>query len=531
MKIYNRSNWMSLISEEEGKKSLCRFSIPGTHNSGTEKTIKGGVAHCQNFSIQQQLLDGIRFLDIRLKNDGENLQLYHGSENCHVNFDTVLKWCRQFLEENPTETILMSVKQEESGVLIPNLNAHIQKYLYLFVKDENNEVASEIPTLNSARGKIVLFSQIKNLKGVSWNIDCVEDNYEISFTQEKINCVEAALDMAIGDAYKNQFFVSFCNVQYHAPHTAYQFAWSVEPAINPNICKYIKKCGYNKRLGVVVLDYYNNNNKSIEDNSLVDGIIQSNFQYPVIESYDIEIQTGDESGAGTDSNITLIIHGSKNSYPATVLNPLLKGNAFERNNLDSCVLSFPYDIGDITKIVLRSDHKYAGADWCVQSVKITRKTTGEVFIAEPKAWITNAADYESSVKKISSTPTPSPKLPESYYVGIKTGDKSGAGTDSNITLTIESNNGSYPATVLNPLLQGNAFERNNLNSCVLSFPNYNDIGDITKIVLQSDHKYAGADWYVDSVRIIRKTTGELFFAEINQWIEDTKDHEYTCVTI
>ena len=406
---YHRSNWMGLITKENGEKNLSQFSIPGTHDSGTEK-ISAGFAHCQNFSIEQQLFDGIRFFDIRVKNNGKSLQLYHGSENCDINFDIVLNWCKAFLKEHTTETILMCVKGEESGQDIStNLKAYVDRNKTLFLDTKC------LPTLNAARGKIVLFNRNSYSDiGIDWtgwrdNTNfCIhtksdnfyiDDNYNMSFTPDKLKRVKATMDMAIKDPiYKDYFFVTFCSVAATFGHlfTPFQFAWSVEPAMNPNIHKYVKGCGYGKRLGVVLFDFYNK--ESILDNYLVDGIIQSNFNEelsPITESYKIEVKTGDKTGAGTDSNIILTMYGDKSSsYYRVKLNPLFSGNALEKNDLDSCTLKYNHYIGNIIKIRLRSDHLYAGADWYVSYVKITRNETSEVFLAKIDKWIEDTNDHD-----------------------------------------------------------------------------------------------------------------------------------------
>ena len=76
--------WMSHIKDDI---TLDRLSIPGTHNSGT-LNVEYESARTQNRDIPQQLHDGIRMLDLRVrphidkeKEDG-NLHIYHNVIDC-----------------------------------------------------------------------------------------------------------------------------------------------------------------------------------------------------------------------------------------------------------------------------------------------------------------------------------------------------------------------------------------------------------------------------------------------------------------
>ena len=65
--------------------------------------------------IEDQLKDGIRFLDIRLRDYQDHLYVHHDRLFEGIDFPDVLKICADFLETNSTETILMLVNQETSS--------------------------------------------------------------------------------------------------------------------------------------------------------------------------------------------------------------------------------------------------------------------------------------------------------------------------------------------------------------------------------------------------------------------------------
>lgn len=127
--------------------------------------------------------------------------------------------------------------------------------------------------------------------------------------------------------------------------------------------------------------------------------------------YHIEIKTADQYKAGTDSNIFIRLYGSRGISSEVRLNGHIKGNAFERNHLDKCDLSFDEDFGDIYMITLRSDMMYAGAGWLCNYFTVQREGSGVVKFQFPSGeWIENKAvrQYHATSGYSYELPAPSP---------------------------------------------------------------------------------------------------------------------------
>ena len=107
--VISLSSWMGDIPDDVLVTAL---SIPGTHDSGC---IDGpmGFAKTQNLDIAAQLDAGIRFLDIRLAHYQDDLHVHHDVVYMGKSYKDVLQICVDFLSQHPSETILMSVKEEE----------------------------------------------------------------------------------------------------------------------------------------------------------------------------------------------------------------------------------------------------------------------------------------------------------------------------------------------------------------------------------------------------------------------------------
>lgn len=117
--------------------------------------------------------------------------------------------------------------------------------------------------------------------------------------------------------------------------------------------------------------------------------------------YRITVKTVDESKAGTDSNIFVILYGTLGISEEFRLNPHISGNAFERNNLDTAEINFSENYGDIYQIHVRSDGMYSGSGWLCNyfTVKLLEvdkkevKNSSEVkFLFTSGYWIDNNKD-------------------------------------------------------------------------------------------------------------------------------------------
>lgn len=107
--VISLTSWMGDVPDDV---LVTELSIPGTHDSGC---IDGpmGFAKTQNIGLSGQLDAGIRFLDIRLAHYQDDLHIHHDVIYMGKSYRDVLKICADFLARHPSETILMSVDEED----------------------------------------------------------------------------------------------------------------------------------------------------------------------------------------------------------------------------------------------------------------------------------------------------------------------------------------------------------------------------------------------------------------------------------
>lgn len=234
--------------------------------------------------------------------------------------------------------------------------------------------------------------------------------------------------------------------------------------------------------------------------------------------YRVTVKTGTPTGAGTDSNITLRLAGTKGESGSVVINPSFSGNAFESGSTDTAIVDFGKNIGELKNLYLQSDCKWAGSDWFVESIAIEPICNGE---AQPggQTFVMNQWIVDKAEKTFGLTANTSAQ----YRITVKTGDISGGGTDSNIYLQIRGTNGITEEREISNLVSGNAFERNSQDSLIATFQQ--NAGTVQSIALRSDCKWAGSDWYVDWLKIETIVNGvpqDEQVISINQWIKDTQ---------
>ncbi|KAI9759073.1 MAG: hypothetical protein M4579_002589 [Chaenotheca gracillima] len=186
LSLYSSAHLFSWMKDLKDETPLSALSIPGTHNSPTCYRALPSV-RCQAVGVREQLDNGVRFLDIRVQPESpddpskDGLILVHGvfpiSLTGNKYFRDLVNDVNAFLDQNPTETVIMSVKREGPGKATDEQLSRILKDHY--AGDANRWFTEpRIPTLGEARRKIILIRRFaveeslqKEWGGKGWAID------------------------------------------------------------------------------------------------------------------------------------------------------------------------------------------------------------------------------------------------------------------------------------------------------------------------------------------------------------------------
>lgn len=193
--------WMKYV---DGNKYLDELSIPGTHDSSTcsvdnDTEPQTSLAKCQQDYIPTQLLEGIRYFDIRLGKNNENGDpgIDHGicyllkKDGGFIHLSDVIGYFKTFLNENPSEALIMLVSRGNDEATDDSVTT-----AFANVMDNNSDLfytSSHVPTLNEVRGKIVLLRRFKlagdSVDGHTWGLDLTEWDDKIKTHSGKSMCL------------------------------------------------------------------------------------------------------------------------------------------------------------------------------------------------------------------------------------------------------------------------------------------------------------------------------------------------------
>ena len=254
--------WMSKVS---GDVSVAALNIPGTHNSGARYEPFPRTAKCQGLSIADQLQAGVRFFDVRCRHQEDRFTIFHGMVDQRLTFDQVRKTMVEFLQQNPSEAIIVSIKQEyrsrgNTRTFPETLRSYIaQDAMVWYTK-------GRIPKLADARGKIVLLSRFSSEKrlGIAardWGHSgfhqganlFVQDRFEVPHASAKWKIVERAFQHSRRQQGVERLHLHFTS-GYTKNGLGIPNVTSVSTPVNQNLSEYLKAAPH-RRHGCIVLDF------------------------------------------------------------------------------------------------------------------------------------------------------------------------------------------------------------------------------------------------------------------------------------
>ena len=249
-------------------KSLAQFSIPGTHNSGALHEPFHGTSQCQHLTISEQLAAGVRYLDIRCRHVDDAFAIYHGPISQNITFADVLDVCTKFLAGNPSECIIMSIKEESvpshnTRTFEDTFNSYVENDLQGWL------LGAEVPILRGAKGKIVLIRQFptrnlpKGLDATKWPVNStftidgpaklrVQDNYIVQNNPGKLAAIQNFYGEA-ASASSDTLYLNFTS-GYRRGSLGFPDIRIVSEYINPAISQYFS-ANRRGRFGVSVMDF------------------------------------------------------------------------------------------------------------------------------------------------------------------------------------------------------------------------------------------------------------------------------------
>ena len=219
------ADWMGRVPDAT---KLNEMTIPGTHNSAAFSYAVNShflclepaklFVLCQDWTIETQLGNGIRFFDVRLTANGGSLYMYHGQ--CYLNmiFDEFLDTVVNFLGNHPTETFLVQYQKAHGPRQISDFveafrSARSKYPSYVWSNYDN------VPTIGELRGKIFFVNQngdgdvglrmdMMSISNV-WSVSLAGTEGEELDLDEKIESIEENLIKATTDIEGGKLHLTF----------------------------------------------------------------------------------------------------------------------------------------------------------------------------------------------------------------------------------------------------------------------------------------------------------------------------------
>ena len=193
--------WMKEI---DSSRKLFSLNIPGTHDAAARYVQYAHIAKCQDLSIYDQLCIGVRALDIRVMAQENRLLMIHAiakvfctarQPKLQMDFEYVLSQIYAFLDENPSETVIIQFKNDSGK----DFEKSFDNLFNTYIKPDINRwyLKNTCPTLGEARGKIVL---IRRCLMDESNTEYTAENSGIDFSNwvEQVEMIPDPLTLETG---------------------------------------------------------------------------------------------------------------------------------------------------------------------------------------------------------------------------------------------------------------------------------------------------------------------------------------------
>lgn len=258
-KNYISVAWMIGIDDQT---PINEMVIPGSHDSGAMHSIFDVAGKCQDLSIKKQLQVGVRFLDIRLRLKNNELEVVHSFVEQKISFKSVLEDVSTFIENNKSEFLIISIKQDESPI-----NSTIpfdEKVINDLSKYNSILLDNNLPkTLGEARGNIYILNRFTNkevgipayanwLDSTTFDLNNlhVQDNYCVNDFETKKNDIINAFNYSKESDDKIILNFTSCYLDNAFPPS---YAGTIAKDVNKWLSKYLDENEISS--GIIIMDF------------------------------------------------------------------------------------------------------------------------------------------------------------------------------------------------------------------------------------------------------------------------------------
>ncbi|CAF4705088.1 unnamed protein product, partial [Rotaria sp. Silwood2] len=208
-----------------------------------------------------------------------------------------------------------------------------------------------------------------------------------------------------------------------------------------------------------------------------------------------------------------------------------KMKSFETGQNDVFSIECP-SVGEIHKILIAHDNTGLAAGWFLDRILIEDLNNNRLYEFPCYKWLAKDEDDKQIARilfpeKPTDRPTQgtistSKNVETSYEIVVYTGDKSGAGTDSKVFITLFGNNEKRTQKIqLKNSNNKDPFEKNQVDTFHVE-SDY--IGELTKLRIEHDNTGRGPGWFLDRIVVTDlKNSSTKYIGICNRWLAKDED--------
>uniref|UniRef100_A0A4W3I0Q9 Lipoxygenase homology PLAT domains 1 n=1 Tax=Callorhinchus milii TaxID=7868 RepID=A0A4W3I0Q9_CALMI len=232
--------------------------------------------------------------------------------------------------------------------------------------------------------------------------------------------------------------------------------------------------------------------------------------------YNVSVITGDVRGAGTNSKIHILLHGTKGMKNSGKI--FLEGGQFERAQIDIFNVEIAALLSPLSRVTIGHDNCGVSSGWFCEKVVVYCPFTGIEQTFPCGKWL-DEDEGDGLIERelyemVSLRQKRQKKHPWSLW--IWTSDIKSAGTDASVFLQIYGDKGKSNEMRLDN--NSDNFENGQIDKFMIELP---DLGILTKLRIWHEKRHPFAGWHLN-----RSLTQEKYDFKCNRWLDmNEDDHE------
>uniref|UniRef100_A0A3B3TLH8 Lipoxygenase homology PLAT domains 1 n=1 Tax=Poecilia latipinna TaxID=48699 RepID=A0A3B3TLH8_9TELE len=255
-----------------------------------------------------------------------------------------------------------------------------------------------------------------------------------------------------------------------------------------------------------------------EDDGKIQRDVLVGSMQPMGIIYNVQVMTGDIRGAGTNSKIHMVMHGSKGLKNSGKI--FLEGGAFERALIDIFNVEICELISPLSRVTIGHDNGAVGAGWYCEKVVIYCPFTGIEQTFPCGMWL-DEDEGDGLIERelyemVSLRQKKHKKYPWSLW--IWTSDIKGAGTDAQVFLQIYGEKGKSDEIKLEN--NSDSFEQGQIDKFMIEMP---DMGRLLKLRIWHEKRNPFAGWHLAKVTLLKTLTMDKYSFECGRWLDINED--------